>query len=82
MSEGPSAERWDTEIQRSFYNGWKSIHGLKHQTLDVAYGMTMDIYGPTSLRRNDLRLLALSGINEKLHSLQQRSNVQMIVSEL
>ena len=33
---GPThnGDRWDNEIQRSFYNGWKKIHGLKWQTLD------------------------------------------------
>jgi hypothetical protein len=41
--EGPDALRWDEEIQRTFYNGWKSIHGLKHQTVDLAYGMTADL---------------------------------------
>jgi hypothetical protein len=30
--EGPGAQRWDRKIQEAFYNGWKSIHGLKHQT--------------------------------------------------
>ena len=42
---GENAERWDPNIQKAFYNGWKSIHGLKHQTMDVAYGMTVDMYG-------------------------------------
>jgi hypothetical protein len=53
--EGPDSLRWDETIQQAFYNGWKSIHGLKHQTFDCAYGMTVDMYGPTSLRRNDLK---------------------------
>jgi len=48
--DGPNAERWDDNMQRSFYNGWKSIHGLKHQTLDIAHGFTIDMFGPTSLR--------------------------------
>ena len=39
------------------YNGWKSLNGLKHQTVDSAYGFTVDLFGPTSLRRNDLTLL-------------------------
>ena len=30
--DGANAARWDESIQRAFYNGWKSIHGLKHQT--------------------------------------------------
>ena len=27
-----NARRWNVEVQRAYYNGWKSIHGLKHQT--------------------------------------------------
>ena len=30
--DGANAARWDVEINRAFYNGWKSVHGLKHQT--------------------------------------------------
>ena len=48
---GANAMRWSDELQRAFYNGWKSIHGLKHQTVDGATGHTWDIYGPTSLRK-------------------------------
>ena len=29
---GANAARWNEDIQRSFYNGWKSINGMKHQT--------------------------------------------------
>jgi hypothetical protein len=54
---GVNSARWDPLIQRAFYNGWKSMHGLKHQTVDNAFGFTVDMYGPTSLRRNDLALL-------------------------
>ena len=51
--EGTDAARWHPLIQRAFYNGWKSVHGLKHQTVDTAFGMTMDIYGPYSLRNQN-----------------------------
>jgi hypothetical protein len=47
-------------IQESFYNGWKSLHGLKCQIFDLPNGMTADMWGPRSLRRNDLRLLSWS----------------------
>lgn len=69
--EGPDALRWDEDYQRAFYNGWKSIHGLKHQTFDLAYGMTADLFGPCSLRRNDLRLLGRSNINGRLQNLSR-----------
>jgi len=49
---GANTARWDPMIQRAFHNGWKSIHGMKHQTVDNVFRMTEDICGPTSLRRN------------------------------
>jgi hypothetical protein len=67
---GANAARWDEVIQRAFYNGWKSVHGLKHQTVDCAFGMTVDICGPTSFRRNDLALLRISNINDRMAELQ------------
>jgi hypothetical protein len=42
---GPAALRWDDNVQRAFYNGWKSMHGLKHQTRENAFGMCEDLYG-------------------------------------
>lgn len=69
MEAGANAARWDDNIQRSFYNGWKSIHGLKHQTVDTAHGFTIHMYGPMSLRRSDLSLLADSDINNILEEL-------------
>ena len=61
--------RWNTEIHEAFYNGWKSLNGLKHQTVNNAGGFTEDMYGPTSLRRNDLILLRDSNINDRIAAL-------------
>jgi hypothetical protein len=47
--EGANAMRWDDLVQRAFYNGWKSIHGLKHQSVENAFGFAVDLYGLTSL---------------------------------
>jgi len=63
---GANAIRWSSDIQEAFYNGWKSIHGLKHQTADAAHGLTVDMCGPTALRRNDLTLLRMSDLNDRL----------------
>jgi hypothetical protein len=41
-------------IQQSFYNGWASKHGIKFETRDAPNGMTMNAFGPASLRHNDL----------------------------
>lgn len=68
--EGANAIRWNELIQRSFYNGWKSIHGLKHQTIDNAFGMTVDMAGPTTLRRNDNSVLRMSNINTRMADIQ------------
>jgi hypothetical protein len=64
--DGENARRWDPLVQQAYYNGWKSIHGLKHQTVDNALGMTMDIHGPYSLRKHDVRLLRWSDINDRI----------------
>jgi hypothetical protein len=76
---GANAARWDDTIQRSFYNGWKSIHGLKHQTVDNAYGLTVDMCGPTTLRRNDLALLRDSDINARMYIAQINEEDQYII---
>ena len=39
--------------------------------MDTAFGMTMDIYGPYSLRKNDLKLLTCSRINARLREIQE-----------
>ena len=79
ISDGYDAERWDPSIQKAFYNGWKSIHGLKHQTFDCAYGMTVDMFGPYSLRRNDLKLLRDSRLNQRMRELQVGALMQLTV---
>jgi hypothetical protein len=67
--DGPDADRWESNVQRAFYNGWKSVHGLKHQSIMIAHGFTIHLHGPTSLRRSDLKLLEESDINAKLAAL-------------
>jgi hypothetical protein len=74
-SDGPDADRWVNNIQKAFYNGWKSTHGLKHQTVIIAHGFTVDMFGPTSVRRNDLKLLADSHINARIRALQPEREI-------
>ena len=69
VTSGPNVQRKDPIIQRSFYNGWKSVHGLKHQTVEAALGLCVHIWGPVSLRRNDRHLLRESKIHEQIKSL-------------
>jgi hypothetical protein len=77
--DGANSARWNAFIQRAFYNGWKSINGLKHQTVDVAHGFCVDIFGPTSLRRNDMRLFSDSNINDRIAALQLDELMQMVM---
>ena len=35
--EGSDATRWHPLILRAFYNGWKSVHGLKHLNFDSGH---------------------------------------------
>ena len=58
-------------IHQAFYNGWRSVHGLKYQTIDNAFGLTVDMAGPTSLRRNDMQLLrVVSNLNRRFRDVQ------------
>ena len=57
---GVDAERNPKEIQRAFYNGWKKLHGMKWQTLDMPNGMNFHVWGPVSIRHNDLWTLEVS----------------------
>ena len=76
---GANAARWDPTIQRAFYNGWKSCNGLKHQTVDDAYGFSISVYGPYSLRRNDLTLLRESDVNNSFARMQLAENEDYII---
>ena len=62
LAPGPDAPRYGDEVQRSMYNGWKSQHGVKDQTVDGATGHTWDLFGPLPIRQNDLHLLRESNI--------------------
>ena len=76
---GANAARWNPDIQRAFYNSWKSINGLKHQTIDIAHGFCIDIYGPTSLRRHELTLYRARNINSRVAALQLMNPIQFII---
>ena len=69
LGDGTGSLRWSNDVQRSFYNEWKSIHGLKYQTVDNGLGFTMDVFGPIPLRGNDMSLFLHSRINESMENL-------------
>ncbi|HVT63043.1 MAG TPA: transposase family protein, partial [Legionellaceae bacterium] len=62
--------RFDNQLQRTFYQGWKSIHGLKYETLELANGITLFVSTPVSSRASDLDILAESDINNLFAQIQ------------
>jgi len=76
VAPGPNARRHDPLIQQAFYTGWKKVHGVKMQTVDGPNGMTLDAFGPVSVRRNDLYPLAQSDINGKFARLQAGNPIE------
>ena len=48
--EGVNAERYNNLIQQAFFNGYKSCHGIKYQTVELPNGMCGELYGPKSFR--------------------------------
>ncbi len=57
-------------LQQAWYNGWKKLHGMKYQTVNLPNGMNFDVFGPVSVRHNDLFTLYHSDIDAKLRQLQ------------
>lgn len=52
--------------QREVYNGHKRVHALKYQSVVSPNGLIANLYGPLEGRRHDSRLLAMSGLLQKL----------------
>lgn len=78
-TDGVNAPRNDPLIQRAWYNGWKKLHGLKYQTIDLPNGMNYHVYGPVSVRHNDMYTLFQSNINEKIANAQEGNELQYVV---
>jgi hypothetical protein len=72
----PDRSRYSQLIQRAWYSGWKKIHGMKFQTVDLPNGMTCDAWGGVSIRHNDFFSLTKSKIVPRLRTLQAGSPVQ------
>jgi hypothetical protein len=77
--DGDNAPRNNPLIQRAFYNGWKKVHGLKYQTVDLPNGMNFHVYGPVSLRHNDNYTLVASNINDKIANLFMNDELQFMI---
>lgn len=61
---GPGAARRDPggNVQRAVYTGWLHLNGIKHECVMGPDGMALFIWGPASVRRNDLYALDKSNI--------------------
>jgi hypothetical protein len=77
--DGKNAPRNDPLIQQAWYNGWKKIHGLKWQTIDLPNGMNFHVYDPISVRRNDLTPARWLRFNAKLDQLQANDEYKYVV---
>jgi len=66
--EGRGSPRNHPYLQQAFYNGWKSVHGVKCQTVSLPNGMMCNIWGPVSVRHNDNYCLLHSNIQNRLLS--------------
>jgi hypothetical protein len=71
IDEGEQARRVPREVQQAWWTGWKKLHGMKWQTLDLPNGMNFHVWGAASVRHNDLYTLQQSNIEEKLMVLQE-----------
>ena len=70
LDDGPAAQRVPDEVQEAFWSGWKKFNGMKWQTLILANGMDLHVYGPESCHHNDLFTLAESNILLDFEALQ------------
>ena len=67
--EGAPRKALYEDAQRSVYNGWKKLHGIKVETIYLPNGIST-LFGPESARENDLGTLNHSGLDDFLAILQ------------
>jgi hypothetical protein len=75
-TDGTNADRNDPLIQRAWYNGWKKLHGMKWQTVDLPNGMNFHAWGPFSVRHPDLFSVRHSTTNEIIAGMQEGREMQ------
>jgi hypothetical protein len=63
------------EIQRSVYNGWKRMHGIKLLSVVMANGLSV-MHGPHSARENDLGSVRISGLEDYLIDIQAQQPIR------
>jgi len=73
---GVNAPRKPNVVHSAFYNGWLHQSGYKHQSVELPNGLTMDWWGPVSMRQNDIWMANTSEINRKLAAAQHSNAMQ------
>jgi hypothetical protein len=68
--DGVQAPRVPKDVQQAWWTGWKKLHGIKWQTVMLANGMDLHVYGPGSVRHNDNWMLTQSDIVAKFVTAQ------------
>jgi hypothetical protein len=58
------------DVQRVLYNGWKKVHAIKFQSVELPNGMCADLFGPVCGAHNDNFLLRLSAFPDRMMRLQ------------
>ena len=79
VQDGVGSPRNHPLLQRSFYNGWKSLHGIKFQTIALPNGMMFHVWGPASCRHNDNYTLQHSNIQQVLSNIQLNQPLKYVV---
>ena len=62
LAPGPDAPRYGDKVQRSMYNGWKSIHGIVRIRQSTEQPI---ILGITTGRQNDTNMLRESKLLQR-----------------
>ncbi len=79
VDDGEHARRFSPLIQQAFYTGWKKLHGLKWQTIDLPNGLVFHAWGGVSVRHSDNWTLFYSEIIPQLEILQANQPVQCVL---
>jgi hypothetical protein len=61
--EGAPRQAQYIDAQESVYSGWKKLHGIKVETVNLPNGMST-IFGPVTARQNDQGMLNLSWLDQ------------------
>ncbi len=67
--EGAARKEAYEDVQRQFYTGYKTFHGIKVEAIHLPNGKSF-LFGPVSACHNDAGLLQMSNIDNYLAAIQ------------